>query len=37
MTSKGSFENQYEDYTTEIASHILNESKDGVSTTLCSE
>ncbi|RVE41582.1 hypothetical protein evm_013767, partial [Chilo suppressalis] len=31
MTSKGSFENQFEDYAAESTNNILNESKDGIS------
>ncbi|XP_052750640.1 lanC-like protein 2 [Galleria mellonella] len=31
MTSKGIFENNYDDYSTEVANNILNESKDGLS------
>lgn len=30
MSPKGSFENQYEDYSPEVASNIINESRDGV-------
>ncbi|CAH1646094.1 unnamed protein product [Spodoptera littoralis] len=31
MSPKGSFENQYEDYSAEVASNIINESRDGIS------
>lgn len=31
MSPKGSFENQYEDYSPEVASNIINESRDGIS------
>ncbi|KAM3963597.1 lanC-like protein 2 [Aphomia sociella] len=31
MTSKGSFENRYDDYSTEVSNSILNDTKDGLS------
>lgn len=30
MTPKGSFENQFDDYSLDIAANIINDSKDGV-------